>query len=68
MMACQNRWFARVWGLGDDGVDCYSWLEREGESKQVEWVGKDIVGMLYKTQAKKSGVMHIPQDGGVATW
>ena len=22
MTACWNRWFARVWGLGDDGVDC----------------------------------------------
>ena len=33
MTACWNRWFARVWGLGDDGVGYKSWLEEERESE-----------------------------------
>ena len=68
MTACWNRWFARVWGLGNDGVDCYSWLDKEGESKQAEWVGKDTIGMLYKARARKSGVMRISRDRTIMAW
>ena len=34
-------------------------VQEEGESKKAVWVVKDTVGMLYKTQAGKSGVTRI---------
>ena len=57
MMARSNGGFARVWSLGGDGVSCWSWLRKEGESKKAEWVRRDTIGLLYKTWAGKSGVM-----------
>ena len=43
------RWngeFARVWGLGDDGVGYWSWLKKRGESKKAECVETGTIGML----------------------